>query len=181
MASISIRPIMRSAFTAVGRASCMSGNKPLLIVAARRSISTQSVTPAEAEDILIKQRSVRPVSPHLTIYKPQVTWVLSGFHRITGVALAAGFYGVGLTYAFGPLLGYAPSSAAIASAFGALPFAAKFAVKFLISAPFTFHAYNGVRHLIWDTGAQLSKKAVVNSGMAVLVLTAISSVGLAFM
>jgi hypothetical protein len=29
----------------------------------------------------------RPMSPHLTIYEPQLTWLLSGFHRITGFAV----------------------------------------------------------------------------------------------
>ena len=32
----------------------------------------------------------RPLSPHLQVYKPQVTSVLSIFHRMTGVALSAG-------------------------------------------------------------------------------------------
>ena len=32
----------------------------------------------------------RPLSPHLQIYKPQITTVLSIFHRITGIALSLG-------------------------------------------------------------------------------------------
>ncbi|KAJ3043079.1 cytochrome b subunit of succinate dehydrogenase, Sdh3p, partial [Rhizoclosmatium hyalinum] len=32
----------------------------------------------------------RPISPHLFIYQPQLTWYLSMFHRITGAAVGAG-------------------------------------------------------------------------------------------
>lgn len=41
-------------------------------------------------ELLRQQRKVRPVSPHLTIYQPQITAVLSGLHRITGVAIGGG-------------------------------------------------------------------------------------------
>lgn len=40
-------------------------------------------------DYLLRQRALkRPISPHLTVYKPQVTWMVSGFHRMTGCAMA---------------------------------------------------------------------------------------------
>ena len=32
----------------------------------------------------------RPLSPHLQVYRPQITSVLSILHRITGVVLALG-------------------------------------------------------------------------------------------
>jgi succinate dehydrogenase (ubiquinone) cytochrome b560 subunit len=34
----------------------------------------------------------RPISPHLTIYQPQLTWYMSALHRITGVAVGGGEY-----------------------------------------------------------------------------------------
>jgi len=42
-------------------------------------------------------RLKRPLSPHLSIYQPQLTWVLSGTHRTTGIMLAsyAMFLGLG--------------------------------------------------------------------------------------
>ena len=36
------------------------------------------------------QRLGRPISPHFTIYQPQLTWYMSIAHRITGAALAVG-------------------------------------------------------------------------------------------
>ena len=44
-----------------------------------------------------KQKALnRPLSPHLSIYKPQMTTVLSITHRTTGLALAAGVYGIAI-------------------------------------------------------------------------------------
>ena len=39
-------------------------------------------------EVRIKIMDNRPLSPHLTVYKPQITSVLSIFHRITGAGLA---------------------------------------------------------------------------------------------
>lgn len=47
-------------------------------------------SPDAESELLRQQRLVRPKSPHLTIYEPQMTWVMSGFHRITGCAVGAG-------------------------------------------------------------------------------------------
>lgn len=48
---------------------------------------------ADAEsELLRQQRKLRPVSPHLTIYQPQLTAILSSLHRITGVAVGGGKY-----------------------------------------------------------------------------------------
>jgi succinate dehydrogenase (ubiquinone) cytochrome b560 subunit len=55
---------------------------------ASRASSAQS--PDAESEILRQQRKLRPVSPHLTIYEPQMTWVLSGLHRITGAAIGGG-------------------------------------------------------------------------------------------
>ncbi|MGE0653559.1 MAG: succinate dehydrogenase, cytochrome b556 subunit, partial [Alphaproteobacteria bacterium] len=32
----------------------------------------------------------RPLSPHLQVYRPQITSVMSILHRLTGIALAVG-------------------------------------------------------------------------------------------
>ncbi|KAK9236599.1 hypothetical protein V1525DRAFT_406545 [Lipomyces kononenkoae] len=179
MATLAARPAARSALSLVARSSRMSGHQLIPLIIARRSESTQSITPTEANDILIKQRGNRPTSPHLSIYKPQITWYLSGLHRITGVALSAGVYALGLGYLLAPVFGYSLTSAAIASAFGTLPVALKFGVKLFASLPFTFHSFNGVRHLIWDTASALTNKAVIRTGFTVLGLSAITSLILA--
>lgn len=53
-------------------------------------------------------------------------------------------------------------------------------VKMGLALPFTFHSFNGIRHLVWDTGAQMKNQQVVNTGWAVVGLTVVSALGLAF-
>ncbi|KAF9159237.1 cytochrome b subunit of succinate dehydrogenase, Sdh3p [Actinomortierella ambigua] len=126
---------------------------------------------------LIEQRKNRPLSPHITHYQPQLTWVMSGFHRFTGGALAAGFYAGAIGYAAGIPL----DSATIVSTVAMVPVAVKIPVKLLIAYPFTFHVFNGMRHLLWDTTNGLSMKGVYQTGYAVLGLSAVSSLGLALL
>lgn len=45
------------------------------------------------------------MSPHLTIYEPQLTWLMSIGHRITGAGLACLVYGGGIGYAAAHLSG----------------------------------------------------------------------------
>lgn len=52
------------------------------------SIQIQSLQPSAGQEILNKQRVVRPSSPHFTIYQPQLTWVASIFNRVAGVGLS---------------------------------------------------------------------------------------------
>jgi succinate dehydrogenase (ubiquinone) cytochrome b560 subunit len=130
---------------------------------------------SEGNAILASQRLNRPTSPHLGIYKPQITWINSALNRITGSILSGGFYLFGVLYLASPLLGIHMESGAMAAAFGALPFIAKASLKFLISLPFTFHSFNGIRHLIWDTGRELTNKAVNMTGWMVVGVTFVSS------
>lgn len=51
---------------------------------------TQEQCAAAESELLRQQRKVRPVSPHLSIYQPQITWYLSGAHRVTGAAVGGG-------------------------------------------------------------------------------------------
>lgn len=60
----------------------------LTIFACYSSIQTQSLPPSAEVDILNKQRLHRPSAPHYTIYQPQLTWVPSIAHRITGSGLS---------------------------------------------------------------------------------------------
>ena len=58
---------------------------------------------------------------------------------------------------------------------------AKVGIKFGVALPFTFHAFNGVRHLVWDMGRELSNKQVQVTGWTVVGLTVLSSGILAYM
>lgn len=58
---------------------------------------------------------------------------------------------------------------------------AKVGAKMFFAAPFAFHSWNGVRHLIWDMGRQLTNVQVIRTGWAVVGLTGISTLGLALL
>lgn len=61
-------------------------------------------------------------------------------------------YVFGAAYLVSPLFGWHLDVATMAAAFGSLPIAAKFGIKTAIALPFTYHSFNGLRHLAWDAG-----------------------------
>jgi len=87
----------------------------------------------------------RPLSPHLQVYKPQLTSVLSITHRGTGVALAAGtlllLYWL-LALADGPD-SYARAQSLLGSWLGQV-------VLFGFTFALFYHLCNGIRHLLWQ-------------------------------
>lgn len=115
----------------------------------------------------------RPLSPHLQIYRWQLTSVLSILHRVAGVSLSFG--GVVLVWwlvaaASGPEA-YDTVANFLGSGFG---------VVLLLgwSAALFYHLCNGIRHLVWDTGHALDLKSIYVGGWIVVaaaaVLTAIA-------
>ncbi|CAJ0826446.1 10600_t:CDS:2 [Entrophospora sp. SA101] len=56
----------------------------------KRNTTTTKSTTIEHEQLLNAQRSLRPLSPHFTIYQPQLTWYMSLTHRVTGAGLGIG-------------------------------------------------------------------------------------------
>jgi len=91
--------------------------------------------------------TARPLSPHLQIYRWQLTMVLSIIHRATGVALAVGtilLIALLLALAAGPDA-YQSLRAFCSSWLGLL-------LLFGWSWALCFHLCNGIRHLAWDTG-----------------------------
>ena len=122
-------------------------------------------------------RGNRPLSPHLTIYRPQLTSISSIFVRITGNALLAATL---LLIAW--LLAASTSAAAfswvqyvITSWFGDL-------VLLLSLWALWYHTLGGLRHLIWDTGRGLELKTAERMGwmviMGSLLLTALTVIWL---
>ncbi|MDA7449337.1 succinate dehydrogenase, cytochrome b556 subunit [Planktomarina temperata] len=109
-------------------------------------------------------RGNRPLSPHLTIYRPQMTSISSIFVRITGNALLAATL---LLIAW--LLAASTSAAAfewvqcvITSWFGDL--------VFLLSLwALWYHMLGGLRHLIWDTGRGLELKTAERMGWMMII------------
>ena len=114
----------------------------------------------------------RPLSPHLQVYKPQITSTMSIVHRITGVVNALGFLLVAAWLV--ALAGGEASHAAAQAAAGSLP--GRIAL-FAFSATLVYHLLNGVRHLFWDMGWGFEIPQVYRSGYTVLVLAVVLTAG----
>ncbi|XP_065199993.1 succinate dehydrogenase cytochrome b556 subunit-like [Planococcus citri] len=119
-------------------------------------------------------RLKRPLSPHLSIYKPQITSMLSISHRISGVIL------FGYAFAIGGCEVFEVTDSVILFLQSLnLSSATWIGVKTLVSMPLTFHIGNGIRHLVWDAGVALTNKGVNITGYGVLALTILLGLGLA--
>jgi len=90
----------------------------------------------------------RPLSPHLTIWRWHITMATSIAHRASGVALY-----VGATVLTVWLVSIAAGPDAFEAVNGLLLSLLGRAVLFAFTLAATFHLANGVRHLVWDTGA----------------------------
>lgn len=100
---------------------------------------------------------------------------------MTGVALSGAFYLFGGLYLIAPTLGWHLESSVLAASFAAWPLVLKAAAKFTVAMPFTYHSFNGLRHLVWDTASMITNKQVQQTGWAVVGLSVVSSLALAFM
>jgi succinate dehydrogenase cytochrome b subunit len=112
----------------------------------------------------------RPLSPHLQVYRPQITSVLSICHRMTGVLLTLGT--LFLTWWL-VAAAYGPDQFATAQAFlGSI-------IGQLMLWGFTFalfyHLGNGVRHLAWDFGWGFELTQVRTSGLIMLAFAAVAT------
>jgi succinate dehydrogenase / fumarate reductase cytochrome b subunit len=115
----------------------------------------------------------RPLSPHIQIYRPQLTSVLSITHRLTGIALSAGSLLIAtwlIAGAVGPacymaVLGFMRSWIGLVLLFG-------------LTFSIFFHLCNGIRHLFWDTARGFDLGTIYASGWAVVALSLVLTVGL---
>jgi succinate dehydrogenase (ubiquinone) cytochrome b560 subunit len=60
----------------------------IIFSAIKRSEAETPIQKFGFEYLKKQTSSHRPLSPHLTIYKPQLTWMLSGAHRVSGCLMA---------------------------------------------------------------------------------------------
>ena len=92
----------------------------------------------------------RPLSPHLLIYKPQISSVFSIFHRITGSILAIAFILICLFIKFVTChINYYPIYLLTCLLHTNLSWLI-IAGLYLVICSFFYHLFNGIRHLIWD-------------------------------
>ncbi len=112
------------------------------------------------------QPGSRPLSPHLQVYKPQITSVMSIMHRMTGVALA-----VGTLVLVWWLVAAASGGSAFASAQGVIGSWYGRLLLFGWSFALFYHLCNGIRHLLWDMGKGFELGAVTRSGLIVVLVS----------
>jgi len=111
-----------------------------------------------------KSGAERPLSPHLQIYRPMLTMMMSIAHRLSGAALAVGFILLAwwlLAISLGP-----EPYATVSSFFGSI---AGGTLLFLFSWALIHHMLGGIRHLIWDTGHGLDKVSIEIFALATIV------------
>ncbi len=111
-----------------------------------------------------------PLSPHLTIYRPKLTSVLSVLHRATGAAVTLALLPLSLWLLlvalgperyqrFEPLLHHPLSHLLL----------------FCWSWATIYHLGNGIRHLCWDRGLGLELKMIYRSGAAVVLFSLLAT------
>ena len=111
--------------------------------------------------------SNRPLSPHLQVYRWQITMVLSILHRASGVFLSIGSVVLAWWLVAAAVGGdyFLMVSGVLASSLGKLALLAW-------TAAFYFHLSNGLRHLLWDTGWGFEIPQVYLTGWSVILLSA---------
>lgn len=112
----------------------------------------------------------RPLSPHLQVYRLALGTVLSGLHRIMGLALSASSL---LLAAWLAAVARGPEAYATATRFySSLP------VRLVLTGAmvaFWYHLFAGLRHLSWDAGLGFEKSAARKSGIAIVALAVLAS------
>ena len=146
-----------------------------------------TLTPTQQNQILAIQRLNRPVSPHLTIYQPQINSISSALQRNTGIVLSGGMYVFGIAYAVNSLLpltfagDVTAGTVALTASLGALGSgAAGWAGKGLLAWMGAFHTVNGVLGLVRGTRGVSLERTLGERGRFVKVgwwVMGISSVG----
>jgi succinate dehydrogenase / fumarate reductase cytochrome b subunit len=106
----------------------------------------------------------RPLSPHLQVYRWQISNTLSILHRLTGVALAFGGFAL-----VAWLLALASGQAAFTGANALLDSLVGQLALVGWTFSFFYHLCNGLRHLAWDAGHGFDREVARKSGIVVVV------------
>jgi succinate dehydrogenase / fumarate reductase cytochrome b subunit len=108
----------------------------------------------------------RPLSPHLSIYKPQISSVLSIMHRLTGLGLYLGLLLLSWYIIASIYISIAAEEIVI------YPILDNYFGRFLLvcwSFALFYHLLNGIRHLFWDMGKGFELKTVTITGICVII------------
>ncbi|KAL5499632.1 hypothetical protein EMCRGX_G011084 [Ephydatia muelleri] len=120
----------------------------------------------------------RPLSPSLQhlAQHPDWVWILSFGHRASGIVTTGAISAAALLYlsassSFPRIMdsvqaaGFSPTTITVA--------------KFCMALPLCYHFFNGMRHLMWDSGRGFTMTTVVRAGLIALTCAILSAGGLA--
>ncbi len=107
--------------------------------------------------------TMRPLSPHLQIYGPTRTMVLSILHRLTGVALS-----VSILALVAWLVALAWNETAYAHVLALLRSPLGMVVLCLLLSTFAYHLCAGIRHLVFDSGRALERREARQSALILI-------------
>ena len=109
----------------------------------------------------------RPMSPHLQVYRPQLTSVLSIMNRLSGIATSVGTI---------MMVWWLVAASEGPKAFAGIQWFAGSVVGVLLlvgwTAALCYHTFGGLRHLAWDAGFGFSLPATHRSGWIAVGATA---------
>ena len=115
----------------------------------------------------------RPLSPHLQIYRPTITMVMSIVHRITGAAL---YFGTVL------LAWWLIALASGPEAYEFFSWVARSWIGQLALIGFAwaliFHLFSGIRYLIWDTSRAIAPRPADVISWIALLLSLVATAGI---
>ncbi|XP_064617469.1 succinate dehydrogenase cytochrome b560 subunit, mitochondrial-like [Liolophura sinensis] len=149
----------------VGRQCLLRYQSPLI----RRIMPMSSSAYNDMKDFWEKNnRLQRPLSPHLSIYKPQLTSMLSLAHRATGIAMAISVSAASIALLAIP--GDFTHCIQVIKDLQLHPYIL-YSAKSIMAWPLVYHYINGIRHLSWDAGKGFSMNATYKSGYFVLLLS----------
>ena len=123
-----------------------------------------------------KLKKAKPLSPHIQIYKTQISSFTSILHRATGIFLYIGvavicWFIVYYTYQIEIL----PEDGLVEESCSIFSFIKYFLCLVVIAWSFAlyYHLCNGIRHLFWDIGKGFDKNIANRNGWLVLLVTAL--------
>ena len=116
------------------------------------------------------KRREKPLSPHLGIYRPQVSSVLSIMHRMSGV-----FNYLGLLTILWVMIDFQYINSSIEDTIIFAFFSSALGQILIIAWSFSliFHMCTGIRHLFWDIGWGFGVKTITVTGWMALISSVI--------
>lgn len=159
------RRVLNQAITAAARpnqAALINNNLRIIVSSNRQFTQTWDADKFTNKNIKLG----RPMSPHLTIYRPELTSILSICHRVSGGMWTGVMSGFAIGMAVSPH-NFSYYIEAIKASEIITP-SLIVGGKFFVCYPFVYHTINGVRHLAWDRAMNLTIPQVYSTGYAVL-------------